>query len=78
MKIETLRWSGDCLEMIDQRVFPAKFGYLRFHDARSVADGIRTMVVYGALAIGSLLLMELRWKQLLYPIYQKVILKRAC
>ena len=52
MKIETLRWSGDCLEMIDQRVLPAKFEYLRFSDARSVADGIRTMVVRGAPAIG--------------------------
>lgn len=52
MKIETLRWSGDCLEMIDQRVLPAKFEYLRFSDAQSVADGIRTMVVRGAPAIG--------------------------
>lgn len=52
MKIETLRWSGDCLEMIDQRVLPAKFEYLKFNDAQSVADGIRTMVVRGAPAIG--------------------------
>lgn len=52
MKIETLRWSGDCLEMIDQRVLPAKFEYLRFGDAQSVADGIRAMVVRGAPAIG--------------------------
>ncbi len=52
MKIEALRWSGDCLEMIDQRVLPAKFEYLRFSDAQSVADGIRTMVVRGAPAIG--------------------------
>jgi methylthioribose-1-phosphate isomerase len=52
MKIETLRWSGDCLEMIDQRILPAKFEYLRYEDAKSVADGIRTMVVRGAPAIG--------------------------
>lgn len=52
MKIETLRWSGDCLEMIDQRILPAKFEYLRYRDAQSVADGIRTMVVRGAPAIG--------------------------
>lgn len=52
MKIETLRWSGDCLEMIDQRILPAKFEYLRYKDAQSVADGIRTMVVRGAPAIG--------------------------
>jgi methylthioribose-1-phosphate isomerase len=48
MKIETLRWSGDCLEMIDQRILPAKFEYLRYEDAKSVADGIRTMVVWGS------------------------------
>jgi methylthioribose-1-phosphate isomerase len=52
MKIETLRWSGDCLEMIDQRILPAKFEYLRYRDAQSVANGIRTMVVRGAPAIG--------------------------
>lgn len=52
MKIETLRWSGDCLEMIDQRILPAKFEYLRYKDAQSVANGIRTMVVRGAPAIG--------------------------
>ena len=52
MKIETLRWSGDCLEMIDQRILPAKFEYLRYGDAQSVANGIRTMVVRGAPAIG--------------------------
>lgn len=52
MKIETLRWSGNCLEMIDQRILPAKFEYLRYRDAQSVANGIRTMVVRGAPAIG--------------------------
>ena len=52
MKIETLRWSGDCLEMIDQRILPAKFEYLRYGDAQSVANGIRSMVVRGAPAIG--------------------------
>ena len=52
MKIETLRWSGDCLEMIDQRVLPAKFQYLKYKDADSVAEGIQLMVVRGAPAIG--------------------------
>lgn len=52
MKIETLRWSGHYLEMIDQRILPAKFEYLRYEDAKSVANGIRTMVVRGAPAIG--------------------------
>ena len=52
MKIETLRWAGDCLEMIDQRILPEKFEYLKYFDAQSVAEGIRRMVVRGAPAIG--------------------------
>ena len=52
MKIETLRWAGDKLEMIDQRVLPATFNYLAYDSAASVAEGIRSMVVRGAPAIG--------------------------
>lgn len=52
MKIETLRWVDDHLEMIDQRILPAKFEYLSYSDAYSVADGIQNMVVRGAPAIG--------------------------
>jgi methylthioribose-1-phosphate isomerase len=52
MKIETLRWVNDKLEMIDQRVLPASFQYLAYDSAASVADGIRSMVVRGAPAIG--------------------------
>lgn len=52
MKIETLRWAGDKLEMIDQRVLPATFNYLTYDSAASVAEGIRSMVVRGAPAIG--------------------------
>ena len=51
-KIETLRWTGERLEMIDQRVLPARFDYLGFASAREVAQGIRAMVVRGAPAIG--------------------------
>ena len=50
--IETLRWSGNHLEMIDQRILPAKFEYISYFSAKSVADGIRSMVVRGAPAIG--------------------------
>jgi len=50
--IETLRWVDDHFEMIDQRILPAEFNYISYSSARSVADGIRSMVVRGAPAIG--------------------------
>ena len=50
--VETLRWCDGHLEMIDQRVLPAEFRYLRYDSAESVAQGIRDMVVRGAPAIG--------------------------
>ena len=52
MNIETLRWQENRLEMIDQRVLPARFEYLSYDSAASVAHGIRAMVVRGAPAIG--------------------------
>lgn len=51
-KVETLRWRQGRLEMIDQRILPARFRYLSYRDARGVAEGIRSMVVRGAPAIG--------------------------
>lgn len=50
--VETLRWRNGRLEMIDQRVLPARFEYLAYDNAASVAEGIRSMVVRGAPAIG--------------------------
>ncbi len=52
LKIETLRWVDDHLEMIDQRILPREFLYRNYYSAAQVADGIRTMVVRGAPAIG--------------------------
>ena len=52
MKVETLRWFNNRLEMIDQRILPAAFEYLSYYSASSVAEGIRSMVVRGAPAIG--------------------------
>ncbi|MHB9102348.1 MAG: S-methyl-5-thioribose-1-phosphate isomerase [Sulfuricella sp.] len=52
MNIETLRWRDKRLEMIDQRVLPARFEYLSYDSAASIAHGIRAMVVRGAPAIG--------------------------
>jgi methylthioribose-1-phosphate isomerase len=51
-RVETLRWCNGHLEMIDQRVLPAEFRYLRYDSAEAVAGGIRDMVVRGAPAIG--------------------------
>lgn len=50
--VETLRWRDDRLEMIDQRVLPARFEYVPYTSAAEVAEGIRSMVVRGAPAIG--------------------------
>lgn len=51
-KVETLRWVEDHLEMIDQRILPKEFLYIKYWSAQEVAEGIRTMVVRGAPAIG--------------------------
>jgi methylthioribose-1-phosphate isomerase len=50
--VETLRWRDGKLEMIDQRVLPARFEYLSYTSATETAEGIRSMVVRGAPAIG--------------------------
>lgn len=50
--VQTLRWEVDHLKMIDQRILPKEFIYLKYQTAMDVAEGIRTMVVRGAPAIG--------------------------
>ena len=50
--VETLRWRDGKLEMIDQRVLPATFEYIAYTSAAETAEGIRSMVVRGAPAIG--------------------------
>jgi methylthioribose-1-phosphate isomerase len=54
--VVTLRWRDlpghGRLEMIDQTRLPAVFEYLAYDSAAGVAEGIRTMVVRGAPAIG--------------------------
>lgn len=52
MAVETLRWTAGRLEMIDQTRLPAVFEYLPYDSAAGVAEGIRSMVVRGAPAIG--------------------------
>jgi len=50
--IEPIRWKGDRLELLDQRMLPDKTTYIACRTAAQVADAIRDMVVRGAPAIG--------------------------
>ncbi|MGH8686813.1 MAG: S-methyl-5-thioribose-1-phosphate isomerase [Burkholderiales bacterium] len=52
MKVEALRWLGDALEVLDQRLLPEKTVYLTCRTAAEVAAAIRDMAVRGAPAIG--------------------------
>jgi methylthioribose-1-phosphate isomerase len=54
LRVQTLRWNEDTgrVEMIDQRVLPARFDVLAYDSAAGVAAAIRSMVVRGAPAIG--------------------------
>ncbi|HEX5093458.1 MAG TPA: S-methyl-5-thioribose-1-phosphate isomerase, partial [Burkholderiales bacterium] len=52
MKVEALRWKGDALEVLDQRLLPEKVAYLTCRTAAEVAAAIRDMAVRGAPAIG--------------------------
>jgi methylthioribose-1-phosphate isomerase len=50
--VEAIRWTGDRLSLIDQRVLPLRFEYVSCGTAAEVATAIREMVVRGAPAIG--------------------------
>jgi len=50
--IRALRWTGDCLQLLDQRLLPHEGTYLDLYDAESTATAITDMVVRGAPAIG--------------------------
>ncbi len=50
--VETLRWRDGRLELIDQRLLPARLEYVSCTNATEVAEAIRSMVVRGAPAIG--------------------------
>jgi methylthioribose-1-phosphate isomerase len=52
MTVEPLRWKGDRLELLDQRLLPQATAYLTCRSAAEVAQAIRDMVVRGAPAIG--------------------------
>ena len=50
--VETLRWTGQRLELIDQRLLPHRVAYLGCACAEDVAAAIRSLAVRGAPAIG--------------------------
>ena len=50
--IEPIRWKGDRLELLDQRLLPEQTVYITCRTAAEVAIAIRDMVVRGAPAIG--------------------------
>jgi methylthioribose-1-phosphate isomerase len=52
MQVEPIRWKGDRLELLDQRLLPGKTEYVTCRTAEEVATAIRDMVVRGAPAIG--------------------------
>ncbi|OGA69661.1 MAG: S-methyl-5-thioribose-1-phosphate isomerase [Betaproteobacteria bacterium RIFCSPLOWO2_12_FULL_68_20] len=52
MAIEPIRWKGDSLELLDQRLLPERTVYVACRTATEVAQAIRDMVVRGAPAIG--------------------------
>jgi methylthioribose-1-phosphate isomerase len=50
--VQTMRWTGTALELLDQRRLPDEVVYLACRSADEVAAAIRDMVVRGAPAIG--------------------------
>ncbi|HEY3077884.1 MAG TPA: hypothetical protein VGJ74_22140, partial [Burkholderiales bacterium] len=50
--VQPIRWRGDRLELLDQRLLPDKTVYVTCRTAEQVAKAIRDMVVRGAPAIG--------------------------
>ena len=52
MNVEPIRWKGDSVELLDQRLLPEKLSYVKCRSAAEVAQAIRDMVVRGAPAIG--------------------------
>ena len=52
MTVEPIRWHGDSVEFLDQRLLPDQVVYVKCRTAEEVARAIRDMVVRGAPAIG--------------------------
>ncbi|HEU4521842.1 MAG TPA: S-methyl-5-thioribose-1-phosphate isomerase [Thermoanaerobaculia bacterium] len=52
MHVSPLRWTGDALHLLDQRLLPAEERWVECRSASDVAAAIRDMIVRGAPAIG--------------------------
>lgn len=52
LRVQTLRWHDDRLELLDQRLLPTLVEYCKAVTAQDVAQAIRAMIVRGAPAIG--------------------------
>ncbi len=50
--VQPIRWKGNRLELLDQRLLPGKISYVKCTSAAQVAKAIKDMVVRGAPAIG--------------------------
>ncbi len=50
--LQSLRWNGSELELLDQRLLPEEIVYLRLETAQEVWEAIRNLAVRGAPAIG--------------------------
>src|SRR5690606_41563489 len=51
-RIRPIRWTGEALELLDQRRLPFETAYLCCRGSAEVADAIRALAVRGAPAIG--------------------------
>ena len=51
-RIRPIRWTGDALELLDQRRLPFETAYVACGSSDEVAAAIRELVVRGAPAIG--------------------------
>ncbi|MGH8085126.1 MAG: S-methyl-5-thioribose-1-phosphate isomerase [Lysobacter sp.] len=51
-RIRPIRWTGDALELLDQRKLPFEVEYVTCDTSESVAEAIRALTVRGAPAIG--------------------------
>ena len=50
--VRPIRWTGDALELLDQRSLPFNVGYVPCRDSDEVAAAIHALTVRGAPAIG--------------------------
>jgi len=52
VRVSPLRWTGDSLQLLDQRLLPTEEKWIECRDAAAVATAIKDMIIRGAPAIG--------------------------